>query len=221
MKTLHERKQLGLKPEPRHNWSRLDPYKEKIEALLKQGVPKSEIARRYHVCQATLYNFTILHGLNAPRIKKLDLKQNEIKSLFHEGKSLQTMAKTIECSTKLLDQTIKEMGLKRTLKDVKFNARLNNQEDTIKRMFALGISNKEIAKKINVHPASIRRKIKQLNLIRCDKWQECKLNNFNQLLQMRTNGMTFKQIANYFGVQPATVLYQLKKLKNNEVISNA
>ena len=37
--------------------SKLDPYKEEIEALLKTGVPKTRIAKKYNCTLPNLYNF--------------------------------------------------------------------------------------------------------------------------------------------------------------------
>jgi DNA invertase Pin-like site-specific DNA recombinase len=43
--------------------SRLDPYKEDIEALLRNGSPKNFVAKRYSVSEPTLYNFIEKHRL--------------------------------------------------------------------------------------------------------------------------------------------------------------
>jgi len=166
LQTRQERLKFGLKPEPYHLSSRLDPYKEDIESLLLKGTLRSEIAKKYHVCQATLRNFILLNGWKTQKIKKLDFKRDEIIKLFHQGKSIQYIAAQIGCSHKWLDMEIKKMGLKRTVKEVKFKSRLNDREDLIQELFNAGLSGKEIAKRLNVHPISIYRKIKKLNLVR-------------------------------------------------------
>jgi hypothetical protein len=51
--------------------SRLDPYKEEIVALLRNGSPKNFVAKRYIVCEPTLYNFIEKHQLDVePRLER-------------------------------------------------------------------------------------------------------------------------------------------------------
>ena len=214
-KTLQEQRLLGIKPEPRHNWSRLDPYKDDIQSMLLKGISKRKIIEKYRVCYATLYNFIVLHGLEAPKLKKLDLKKDKIKEMFANGKSIEIIAKELKCSHKLLEQEVKKMGLSRPKNQIKFNCRLAKQEELIKKLYMSGISGKEIAKRINAHRISVYRVIKRLNLVKNDNWHDYQLNT-EKLFQMKESGMSFRQIGEYFGVAPATVFYQLKKLNKQK-----
>src|SRR5208283_5465036 len=62
--------QLGRKKGP--GKSRLDKYSVEIIALLKNGSPKSFVAKRYAVSEPTLYNWLGKNGIDAtPRIEKV------------------------------------------------------------------------------------------------------------------------------------------------------
>ncbi|MBR6412235.1 MAG: hypothetical protein IKS41_03625 [Alphaproteobacteria bacterium] len=211
-KTLEEQRLLGLKPEPRHNWTRIDHYKDDIQDLLLKGVSRKAIAQKYNVCYSTLYNFILLHNLEAPKLKKLDLKKDKIKEMFAEGRSISFIAEKLGCSHKLLEQEIKKMGLTRTPDQIKLNSRLGKQEELIKKLYFSGVSGKEIAKKVNAHPASIYRVIKKFDLVKNKGWEDFKVDS-KQLVRMKTAGMSFRQIGDYFGVSPASVFYQFKKLQ--------
>jgi DNA invertase Pin-like site-specific DNA recombinase len=51
--------------------SRLDPYKEEIVALLRNGSPKNFVAKCYIVCKPTIYNFIEKHQLDVePRLER-------------------------------------------------------------------------------------------------------------------------------------------------------
>jgi hypothetical protein len=51
--------------------SRLDPYKEEIVALLRNGSPKNFVAKCYIVCEPTIYNFIEKHQLDVePRLER-------------------------------------------------------------------------------------------------------------------------------------------------------
>jgi DNA invertase Pin-like site-specific DNA recombinase len=51
--------------------SGLDPYKEEIVALLRNGSPKNFVAKSYGVSEPTLYNYIEKHHLDVePRLER-------------------------------------------------------------------------------------------------------------------------------------------------------
>ena len=134
--------------------------------------------------------------------------------MFNQGVATRVMSETLGCSHKLMKQELKKLGLMRTFKQIKYISQTNRQIDTIKELYFSGVSGKEIAKQLHIHPATIYRTIKRLNLIKNEGWQDCQL-NADKLFQMKESGMSFRQIGEYFSVPTATVFYQFKKLQNN------
>ena len=208
-----ERERLGLKPEPRHLWTHLDNYKNEIQELLLKGIPKIQIARKYNVCCATIYNFILLHNLEAPKIRKLDSCKEKIQKMFNQGISTRRIAEELVCSYQSVERILKELGLKRTLNQIKYKSRSGEQEDLIKKLYFQGVSGKEIAEQTHTHPATIYRVIKRLKLIKNQKWANC---SEDKLLEMKASGMSFKQIGAHFNVPSTTVFYRFKNLQKNK-----
>ncbi|MCG8524656.1 MAG: hypothetical protein MI744_20815 [Pseudomonadales bacterium] len=50
--------------------SKLDPYTDEIQVLLKQGLTQGEIAKRYNTSDSNLHEWIKRHGLRRDRAKK-------------------------------------------------------------------------------------------------------------------------------------------------------
>ena len=206
----HYRKK-GLRAECPNLTNVLEKYQDEIIPLLEQGTPKTEIAKRYGVCVATVFNFIHLYGIDAPIRKVCDHKEQLIRQAFNEGKTLKDIAKQVKCSPDTLWHKVQEMKLTRAGQAVINKIFLNDQT-----LYQQGLSGDEIAEKLHTTNQSIYRCIRRLNLTRPNKWAEYRSTfkgRDTELLQMRQQGMTLKQIGNYFGVKDNTVLYRLRKLE--------
>ena len=181
-------------------------------------MPKTQIARRYHVSTATVYNLIYLYDLKAPVIKKLDKKEDAVKQLFQQGLSYPVISDKLKCSKPTIRCKVKDLQLKRNT--IKINSFLTRQEDVIRKMYMEGASGAEIADKLNVHKISVYNKIKQMKLVRPIKVAEY-TSTFKgkeaELIKLRQSGMSLKQIAEIFGVKPNTVFYRLKKLNKGGI----
>lgn len=211
----HYRKE-GLRAECPNLTNVLEKYQDEIIPLLEQGTPKTEIAKRYGVCVETVFNFIHLYGIHAPIRKACDHKEQIILQAFHEGKTLKEIAKQVQCSPCTLLHKVQEMKITRSGKSVTKKSFLNDQKELIATLYQQGLSGDEIAAKLHTTNQSIYRCIRRLNLTRPNKWAEYRSTlkgRDTELLQMRQQGMTLKQIGDYFGVKDNTVLYRLRKLE--------
>lgn len=212
-----ERILLGLKKEPKYQKNCLEKYVKDIQSLLAQGMSKRDIARRYHVCVATVYNLIYLYDLKAPVIKSLDGKERLIECLFNQGLSYPVISDKLHCSKQTVRTKVSELKLKRNT--IKINSFLARHEDVIRQMYQAGASGAEIADKLKVHKISVYNKIKKMNLSRpkkCAEYTSTFKGKDTELIKLRQSGMSLKQIADLFGVKPNTVFYRLKKLNRGE-----
>ena len=216
-KARAENKKAGIKPEAKHKYNCLEIYLDEILELLYSGVSKTEVARRYKVHPTTVFNLLALYEIEIPVIKKLDGKENIIKRLFNKGLSFQEIAHRLNCSMITVRTKIKELNLSRSISDIKINSRLAKEERFIKKLYAQGCSLQEIGEKVNAHKVWIGVKIRKMGLTRANKMPEYKRKLFGQdkeIIKMRKKGMTYKEIGQFFGVAPNTVMYRLRKLEN-------
>ena len=217
LKVRTENKKAGIKPENKHKYNCLEIYLDEILDLLHSGISKTEIARRYNVNPQTVHNLLALYEIKIPVFKKLDGKENTIKRLFNQGLSVQEIAKKLCCSTTIVISKIKELGLSRSISDVKINSRLAKEERQIRKMYKQGCSLQEIGDKVNAHPVWIGAKIRKMGLTRANKHAEYKTKLFGldkEIIKMRKKGMTYKEIGQVYGVSPNTVINHLRKLEN-------
>lgn len=214
-KTLKENISLGLKPEPRHNWTRLDKYVDDIQDLFLKGVSQAEIAKRYNVCRSTIYNFVLLHNIQIPKVGLLDSKKDIIIEMFNKGKSTRAIANSIGHSYQTVKKEMEKMNLIRNPKDIRYDSRVRRQEDLIKKLYFSGMMRKDIAKKVHAHPSAVRRVIRQFEIIKNPEWRKCKLDKTpeNEVLKMRATGMSFKKIGLHFGVTAGSVFLFVKELE--------
>jgi DNA-binding NarL/FixJ family response regulator len=209
----------GTIPDCPHQTNILEKYADEIIGLLQTGVSKAEIARRYNVCPATVFNFIYLMQLNAPVVKKCD-NVIRLKQAFEEGDSLKQIAVDLNCSEKSVSDKIKDLKWKRPRNSVKKESPLNNQEDLIKELYSQGLSGSEIAEQVHTHPISVYNKIRKMKLTRPQKWAEyrSKFSVYDdELLNLYRSGFTYKQIGEKFNIPLTTVAYRIKKLE----VSNA
>ena len=212
-----ERVLLGIKTEPKYQKNCLEKYVKDIQSLLAQGISKRDIARRYHVCVATVYNLIYLYDLKAPVIKSLDGKEQLIECLFNQGLSYPVISDKLHCSKQTVRTKVSDLKLKRST--IKINSYLSRHEDIIRKMYMDGASGGEIADKLKVHKISVYNKIKKMNLSRpkkCAEYQSTFKGKDTELIKLRQSGMSLKQIADLFGVKANTVFYRLKKLNQGE-----
>lgn len=217
LKVRTENKKAGIKTENQHKYNCLEIYLDEILELLYAGVSKAEVARRYNVCQQTVFNLLALYEIKIPVIKKLDGKENTIKRLFNKGLSVEEIAKKLNCSFMTVIAKLKELKLSRPLSDIKINSKLAKEEQLIKKLYAQGCSLQEIGEKVNAHPVWVGAKIRKMGLTRANKMPEykTKLSGLDkEIIKMREKGLTFKEIGQSFGVAPNTVMYRLRKLEN-------
>lgn len=215
-KTRAENKKAGIKPENKHKYNCLEIYLDEILELLYAGVSKAEVARRYNVNPQTVFNLLALYEIKIPVFKKLDGKENTIKRLYNKGLSIEEIAKKLNCSFVTIIAKLKELNLSRPLSDIKINSKLAKNE-RLKKLYEQGCSLQEIGEKVNAHPVWVGAKIRKMGLTRANKMPEykTKLSGLDkEIIKMREKGLTFKEIGQYFGVAPNTVMYRLRKLEN-------
>ena len=204
---------LGEKKYSRNNTNKLEKFADDIQALLLDGMTKTAIAERYNVSTGTIYNLIKICDLHAPFIKKLDPKENLIKELFAEGLTQDDIAKKLNCCTQIVKKKIKEMDLKRP--QIKIKSPINNNIELIKKLHNEGHTNIEIAKRLNVHPVWLGKKIKQLDLPPPERKQErnsAMKGHDEEVKQMYLSGVFIKNIGEHFGVTSTAVIYRLTKL---------
>lgn len=212
-----ENKKAGIKPEIKHRHNCLEIYLDEILELLYSGVSKAEVAKRYKVHPTTVHNLLALYEIKIPVIKKLDGKENTVKRLFNKGLSFQEIAHRLNCSMITVRTKIKDLNLSRPLSDIKINSRLAKDERLIKKMYKQGCSLQEIGEKVNAHKVWIGVKIRKMGLTRANRYAEykTKLSGLDkEIIKMRKRGMTYKEIGQFLGVAPNTVMYRLRKLEN-------
>jgi len=217
LKVRMDNKKAGIKSEVRYKHNCLEIYLDEILDLLYSGVSKADVARRYNVNPQTVHNLLALYEIKIPVFKKLDGKDNTIKRLFNKGLSVQEIANKLGCSASILIPKIKELNLSRSLSDIKINCRLAKDARLIKKMYEQGCSLQEIGEKVNAHPVWIGAKIRKMGLTRANKHAEYKTKLFEvdkEIIKMRKKGMTYKEIAQMYGVAPNTVMYRLRKLES-------
>ena len=218
-KARAENKKAGVKAEVNRKFSKLDLYLDEIVKLLKSGVSKAEVARRYNSHPTTVFNLLALHEIEIPVVKKLDGKEKTIKHLFEKGLSEQEIANKLKCSLTILITKIKELKLTREKSDIKINSRLAKEEKLIRRMYEQGCSIQDISEKVKAHPVSVGIKIRKMGLTRAKKISEYRTKLFGQdkkLVKMRNKGMSYKEIAQALDVSPNTVMNHFKKMESKE-----
>jgi DNA-binding NarL/FixJ family response regulator len=211
-------KKTGDKPECPCYSNILEKYSDDVILLLKKGTPRTEIAQKYNVSKSTVFNFIHLYGINEPIKKTCDEHENFIQKAFHDGKTLTEIAKQLNCCPETISRYIRKKGLKRSQKNIIKKSFLNSNRELVFKLYQDGLSGDEIASKLNVSKQSIYSCIKRFKFVRTKKMAEYPsvFKGYDkELLQMRKNGMTLKQIANIFGVKDNTVSRRLKKLEIN------
>ena len=210
-------KETGERPECPATKNILENYKDDVIPLLESGVSKTEIAKKYGVCTSTVYNFIHLYDIDAPVKKICDNQEDLIVNAYKSGDSLEDISLKSGCAVNTIYLKIKSMGLSRKPQSVKWKSILNNQKDTIKELYYQGMSGTEMARRLDVSKDSIYACIRRMKF---DANQRKVRNNSpfrkhdNEILEMRQNGMTLKQIAQSFGMAENTVLYRLRKITN-------
>lgn len=101
----------GIYPDCPNQTNILGKYGDEIIELLKNGISKAEIARRYNVCPATVFNFIYLYGVKAPVVKKCD-DIIQLEQAFKNVVSLKQIAANFNCSEKLVANKIKALQWK-------------------------------------------------------------------------------------------------------------
>ena len=210
----------GKKTPSRNKTNKLEPFANDIQQLLLDGITKTAIAEtktaiaeRYNVSTGTIYNLIKICNLHAPFIKKLDPKESIIKKLFMDGFTHDDIAQKLNCCTQLVDKKIKELGLVRP--QIQIKSPINDNIDLIKKLRNEGHTNIEIAKRLNVHPVWLGKKIKQLGLPQPEKKQErnsAMKGHDEEVKQMYLSGVFIKNIGKHFGVTSTAVVYRLTKL---------
>lgn len=214
-----ENKKAGIKSEIKYKRNCLELYLDEIVDLLKSGISKAEVARKYNVHPSTVFNLLALYEIDMPVIKKLDGKENVIKRLFSKGLSVQEIANKLECSFSSVDTKIKELNLSREKSDIKINSRLAKEEKLIKKMYEQGCSIQDISEKVKAHPVSVGIKIRKMGLDRDKKISDYRTKLSGQekeIKKMLKNGKTYKEIGLAFGVSYNTVSNFLKKIENKK-----
>ena len=112
---------------------------------------------------------------------------------------------------------VKEMKLMRSQSSIQRKSLLNNQEAEIKKLYDQGISGTEIAKRLDVSYPSIYEFIHRKQFAKRPNVHRSIFDGHDdELIRMRQDGMTLKQIGDYFGVSASTTSYRLRKLINGE-----
>lgn len=210
-------KKTGTKPICQITKSHLENYADDIIRLLKEGVAKTEIAKRYGVCPSTVYNFIHLYAIDAPVKKICDGKEQQIKEAFDAGMSIESISQTMGCFTSTVYLKVKDMQISRNVKDIKRKSLLNNQKERIKKLYYQGVSGPDMARRLGVSVHSIYECIHRMGL---DQTQRKVRNNTffckqdKKILKLRQEGKTLKQISALFGMAENTVLYRLRKLES-------
>lgn len=204
----------GIRPDCPYKTNKLNIYYDEIVDLLNNGVSKAEIARRYNVCNGTVFNFIYLNQLNAPFIGKCgDIVK--IKDDFDNGAAQEKIARSLGCSRNTVHKKLKELNLTRPDSVVKRSSLLNNQEELIAKLYEKGLSGKEIAQQTKSTPIAVYNKIKAMNLSREQKWAEYSSTfkgRDEELRKLRASGISVEELGKYFGVHVNTVFYRLRKL---------
>ena len=218
-KARSENKKAGIKSEVKYKRNCLELYLDEIVDLLKSGVSKAEVARKYNVHPSTVFNLLALYEIDMPVVKKLDGKEGVIKRLFNKGLSVQEIANKLKCSFSSVDTKIKELKLSREKSDIKINSRLAKEEKLIKKMYEQGCSLQDISEKVKAHPVSVGIKIRKMGLDRDKKISDYRTKLYGQekeIKKMLKNGKTYKEIGLAFGVSYNTVSNFLRKLENKK-----
>ena len=212
-------KKTGTRPECPTSTNRLEKYADDIIKLLENGVTKTEIAKRYGVCPSTVYNFIHLYDIDAPVKKICDGKEQQIKEAFDAGVSLEDISNQLNCNMQTVYHTVKGMKLVRKQSSIKRKSILNDQEIEIRRLYEEGLSGIAIAELMGVSYPSLyefihRKQFAERPIVHRSVFD----GHDGELIRMRQDGMTLKQIGEYFGVGTTTVLHRIKKLQtqNNE-----
>lgn len=210
-------KKTGLRPDCPNATNVLEQYEDDVISLLKNGVSKTEIAKRYGVCTSTVYNFIHMYDIDAPIKKICDDKEQLIKESFASGESIEDISNKLNCHFSTVYSAIKNMKLSRLQSRVNRKSILGNQEEKIRQLYEQGVSGTEIAKQIGVsYPALYefihRKKFAQRPLKRRSVFD----GRDEELMQMRQDKMTLEQIGEYFGVKTTTVWHRMQKLQSQD-----
>lgn len=207
-------KKTGTRPECPTSTNRLEKYADDIIDLLEAGVAKTEIAKRYGVCPSTVYNFIHLYDIDAPVKKVCDDKEELIAEAFESGVSLEDISQKVGCSKNTIYLKLKDMRLARDSQNIKRKSLLNNQENTIRQLYEKGLSGTAIAELMGVSYPSLYEFIHRKQFERRPSVHRSIFDGHDEeLLQMRQEGKTLKQIGAYFGVGANTVSYRIQKLQ--------
>ena len=214
-------KRTGTKPECPFSKNVLEQYSDEIIPLLENGTPKSEIAKRYGVSHATVFNFIHLYDIDAPVKKICDGKEKQIQEAFNDGKSLENISNELKCHAQTIYNTVKNMKLSRAQSSIKRKSILNDREEEIRQLYEQGLSGLAIAKRMGVSYPSLyefihKKQFAERAYVRRSVFD----GRDDELVKMRQDGMTLKQIGEYFGVGMTTVLHRIKKLQQNNQYQN-
>jgi DNA-binding NarL/FixJ family response regulator len=207
-------KKTGTRPECPTSTNRLEKYADDIIDLLEAGVAKTEIAKRYGVCPSTVYNFIHLYDIDAPVKKVCDGKEQQIKKAFEAGMSVEKISQKLNCHQQTAYKAVRNLMLSRSQSDIKRKSILNDQEDTIRQLYEKGLSGTAIAELMGVSYPSLYEFIHRKQFERRPSVHRSIFDGHDEeLLQMRQEGKTLKQIGAYFGVGANTVSYRIQKLQ--------
>ena len=207
-------KKTGTRPECPTSTNRLEKYADDVIDLLENGVAKTEIAKKYGVCPSTVYNFIHLYDIDAPVKKVCDGKEQQIKKAFEAGMSLEDISSQLNCNMLTVYHVVKGMKLTRKQSRIKRKSILNDQEDTIRQLYEKGLSGTAIAELMGVSYPSLYEFMHRKQFERRPSVHRSIFDGHDEeLIKMRQEGKTLKQIGAYFGVGANTVSYRIQKLQ--------
>ncbi|MBQ9235362.1 MAG: helix-turn-helix domain-containing protein [Alphaproteobacteria bacterium] len=198
---------------PRSGGSCLDSHLSEIEHLLRDGVSKVEIAKRFNVSKQTLHRFLNLRCLSSTLASRLKSAEQAIVDLFRNGLSIREIARRLRFSPTAISAKLNELKLNRRRSEVARSTILTRHGTQIAQMFASGLSYTAIAKYLGIHAQTVQRCIQSLGLVRSSRghYSSAVVGREDMLLKMHSADIPTKTIAQVFGCTPQVIRYHLRR----------
>lgn len=219
----HRRKDFGLKSKYGEMQKEMIAQRnQKIKELHSKGLNNREITEELHIDRTTVSDVIKAFGLksNAKRgIKRIS--KNTVKALYGQGLNDREIASNLGCSSAAVCKIRHMLRLKSNEKRGGGRSKAQHEramklQENIKRLLGDGLTDREIAEKLNYSKGHIRKTRIFLNLPSNIKFEKQHLKNRKftneQLKDDVRNGLTDREIADKYNCSQVAVYLRRKKL---------
>ena len=196
-------------------------FENKILELTKKGKKQKEIAKELNVTPSTIskkIRKMMLEDIDVPNTKER-VSDEDILALRRKGLKMNEIAKLLNTSPATVSRRLSNMRER----GINFPISVGEKSDINSKIIELkveGVSQKEIAKKLNITQSSVSLRLKTMRKngvpIEAPKSESKKIDE--KIISLRENGMRNEEIAIELNLSHSTIVHRIKRMKDRGII---